>query len=323
MATGLVLTNATGVSDADDFVPEVWSLETLAAYKANVVMAALVTMLSHSGKKGDIINIPVPARGDALQKTQGAAVDVIDFSSTTTQIAIDQHWYYSRVLEDILEIQGLPSIRRFFTDDAGYALAKNKDAKLHALAATWGGGTTYSRAVIGSDGTTLWDPTANANAGNATAISDPGLRKVLQSLDDQDTPGRDRYLIIPPVEKKNLLGSARFTEQAFVGESGSANSIRNGRVGNVYGVEIYVSSRCVSVADTGAATDQRACLLFQKDSLVLAEQLSPRTQQQYKLEALGTLIVSDELFGVKTVRGAAAAQADENAGCRAIIVPST
>jgi hypothetical protein len=124
---------------------------------------------------------------------------------------------------------------------------------------------------------------------------------------------RDRVLVIPPVEKKRLLGITRFTEQAFTGESGNASSIRNGLVGDVYGIPVYVSTNIASIAATDTTTFYRPALMFQKDALVLAEQMGVRTQAQYKQEALGTLVTADRLYGVKTLRAE---------GCRAIIVPT-
>jgi hypothetical protein len=119
--------------------------------------------------------------------------------------------------------------------------------------------------------------------------------------------------VIPPVEKRRLLGLTRFTEQAFTGESGGGNSIRNGLVGDVYGIPVYVSSNCATIESLNSIPF-RVCLMFQKDSLVLAEQMGVRTQAQYKQEALGTLVTADRLYGVKTLRAE---------GCRAIIVPSS
>jgi len=76
----------------------------------------------------------------------------------------------------------------------------------------------------------------------------------------------DRFLIIPPNTRNVLMGIARFTEQAFTGEAAGGNTIRNGQVGDVYGVKVYVSTN----ADTAAgnsATD-RICLLAHKDAFV-------------------------------------------------------
>lgn len=318
MASNFDIASSIDVADVADFVPEVWALETVAAYKKNLVMAALVALIPHVGKKGDTIHIPAPSRASAQAKTANTVVQLITYADTTEKsVTIDKHFHYARLLEDVAEIQGLPSIRRFFTDDAGYALAKQTDTDILQLAATWGGGIAYSKAVIGSDGSTNW---SQASSGNGAAISDAGLRRVVQTFDDEDVPGRDRYLVIPPVEKRRLLGVSRYTEQAFVGESGMANSVRNGLVGDLYGVEIFVSSNCETVEAT-ALTEYRAAVMFQRDSLVLAEQLSPRVQEQYKLEALGTLMVADALYGVSTIRGNVAGE--DGRGAKAIIVPAS
>lgn len=318
MASNFDIANSIDVADVADFVPEVWALETVAAYKANLVMAALVALIPHVGKKGDVIHIPAPSRAAAQSKSANTVVSLITYADTTEKsVTIDKHFHYARLLEDVAEIQGLPSIRRFFTDDAGYALAKQSDTSLLQLAATWGGGTAYSKAVIGSDGSTNW---SQASSGNGAALSDAGLRQVVQDFDDEDVPGRDRYLVIPPVEKRRLLGVSRYTEQAFIGEAGMGNSVRNGLVGDLYGMEIFVSSNC-EVVEANDSTNYRAAVAFQRDSLVLAEQLTPRVQEQYKLEALGTLMVADALYGVATIRGNVTGE--DGRGCRAIIVPAS
>ena len=316
MASNFDISQSIDVADVADFVPEVWALETVASYKSNLVMAQLVSLIPHVGKKGDVIHIPAPTRGSASSKTQNQVVTLLTYADTDEKsVTINNHFHYARLLEDIAEIQGLPSIRRFFTDDAGYALAKQTDTSLVGLAATWGGGAAYSDAVIG-DGTTSWTQTGS---GNGSAISDAGMRETVQAFDDEDVPGRDRFLVIPPVEKKRMLGNTRYTEQAFVGESGMDNSIRNGLVGNLYGFEIYVSSNLATV-DSSDCTSYRPVLAFQRDSLVLAEQLTPRVQEQYKLEALGNLIVADALYGVSTIRGNTSGESGR--GCRAIMVPA-
>jgi hypothetical protein len=307
--------NAVDTTDAGDHIPQVWSLETVATYKKNLVMAALVTVLKHQGKKGDIINIPEPARGSAAQKSAATVVTPIAFTDTNQVVNLNQHYYYARLIEDLTELQALPSLRQFFTNDAGYALATQIDTGVAGLAATWGGGTAYSKAVIGSDGSTAW---SQAGSGNGAAIADAGIRRVIQTLDDNNVPMRDRYLVVPPVEKRKLLGETRFTEQAFVGEAGMSNSIRNGLVGDLYGVELYVSTN-VATTEANDSTAYRAALLFQKEALLLAEQQSPRVQTQYMLEALGTLLVADAVWGVKTIRG----HTTDGDGCKAIIVPNS
>ena len=291
---------------AATFVPEVWSDEVIASFKSNLVLANLVKNMNHQGKKGDVIHIPAPVRADANQKTAENQVTLISNTEGEVQVNIDQHFEYSRLIEDIVATQALNSLRQFYTDDAGFALSKRADTDLGALFAGFQGGTAYSGAVIGSDGSTAFDGSASGNTGNGAALTDAGIRQMIQTLDDADVPMSQRYLVIPPVEKNNLLGIDRFTEQAFVGEVGAQNSIRNGRVGNVYGVEVYVSSNLPTVTADDDSTNYRAAGMFHESAMVLVTQVAPRVQTQYKQEYLGDLLTVDMLYGVQELRDDAA-----------------
>lgn len=310
MATTLDFTNTIDTTDTVEFIPTVWSDDVIAGYKKNLVLAGLVSKINHKGKKGQVINIPNPVRGSASAKAANNVVTLVTTTATGTDVTINKHYEYSFLIEDIVTVQAMPSVRRFYTDDAGYALATQVDSDIRDLAATWNSGSAYSGAVIGSDGSTAYN---GAGTGNGAALTDAGIRQLIQTFDDSDVPGMDRYLVIPPVEKRRLLGLTRFTEQAFTGESGGGNSIRNGLVGDMYGVQVYVSSNIKTVESLNSIP-YRMCLFFHKNALVLAEQLGVRVQAQYKQEALGTLVTADRLYGVQTVR---------SESCRAVAVPST
>ena len=107
-----------------------------------------------------------------------------------------------------------------------------------------------------------------------------------------------RSLVIPPVARNTMLGLARFTEQAFVG---NGDSIRNGQIGDVYGVKVYVSTNCPTA--TGGA---RIAVMFHPEYGVLIEQLGIRVQTQYKQEYLATLLTADTLYGVGELRDTSA-----------------
>ena len=291
---GSVVTKA----NAGVFIPELWSDEIIAAYKQNLVMANLVSKMTFKGKKGDTLHIPKPTRGNAAVKAAATAVTIQADTETEIQVLVNKHYEYSRMIEDITETQALSSLRQFYTADAGYALARQVDTDLIQLGrgAQGGNGTiAYDQAVIASDGTTLY------TGGNEAAITDAGIRKVIQTLDDADVPMDNRVLVLPPVARNVMMGLARFTEQAFVGEIGGGNTIRNGEIGNVYGVKVYVSTNCET-----ATGDARIGMMFHKDAFVLAEQMGVRSQTQYKQEYLGTLFTSDMLYGVKELRDEAA-----------------
>ena len=288
------VTNTTGAT----FIPELWSDEIIAAYKQNLVMANLVSKMSFKGKKGDTLHIPKPTRGAAALKAASTQVTLQAATESEVQVLVNKHYEYSRLIEDITEVQALSSLRKFYTGDAGYALAKQVDTDLIQLGrdAQGGNGTiAYDKAVIGGDGSTLY------TGANESAITDAGIRKVIQTLDDADVPMDGRVLVLPPVARNVMMGLARFTEQAFVGEVGGNNTIRNGEIGNVYGVKVYVSTNCET-----ATGDARIGMMFHKDAFVLAEQMGVRSQTQYKQEYLATLFTSDMLYGVKELRDEAA-----------------
>jgi hypothetical protein len=104
-------------------------------------------------------------------------------------------------------------------------------------------------------------------------------------------PMTDRALAIPPVGRRIMMGLARFTEQAFQGDG---QPIKNGKLGNVYGTSVHVSTNCPTPS---TATTVRIGLLLHRDALVLAEVLGPRVQTQYKQEYLATLLTADTIFG--------------------------
>ena len=304
-------TNGITNTTAAAFIPELWSDEIVATYKKSLVAANLFKKMSHTGKKGDTINIPVPTRGSANLKTSLAQVTLNANTSSLIPVLIDKHYEYSNFIEDITEVQSLASMRRFYTEDAGYALAKQVDSSLIQLGRGFNGGnaanSAYAGAYSGADGTTAYNAGANTGLG---ALTDAAIRRTIQRLDDNDVPMENRFIIIPPSARNTLLGIARYTEQAFVGEVGNGNSIRNGEIGNLYGIPVFVSSNADTTSGTTAC---RIALLGHKDAAVMVEQQGIRTQTQYKQEYLGTLFTADTLYGVKELR---------DASCFALAVPA-
>lgn len=312
-------TNHVTTTTAATFIPEVWSDEIVAAYKKSLVAANLVKKMSFKGKKGDTVHIPVPTRGTASAKAASTQVTLIAASESEVSVSINKHYEYSRLIEDIVEAQALSSLRQFYTDDAGYALGKQVDTDLIQLGRTFNSGSAgarYNGAFIGGDGSTAFDYTANTNAGNASALTSAGIRRTIQRLDDQDVPMDNRFFIIPPSVRNTILGLDEFTLFNSVGEAGSANSIRNGMIGDIYGVPVYVTTNAdyANSAINGSGTNiGRVCLMGHKDSMVLVEQQGIRSQTQYKQEYLGTLFTADTLYGVSELR---------DYGAVALVVPA-
>src|SRR6056300_1605169 len=131
----------TAKTEAATFIPEIWSDEIIAAYQKTLKMAPLVKKMTMSGKKGDVIHIPKPTRGSASAKGEAAAVTIQANLEEELQVTINRHFEYSRLIEDIVDVQALSSLRQFYTSDAGYALAKQVDTDLFYVGTGFGDGT--------------------------------------------------------------------------------------------------------------------------------------------------------------------------------------
>lgn len=256
------------------FIPEIWSDEVIATYKANLVAANLVRNLNHQGKKGDTINIPTPGRNAASAKVADTAVTYITDTATNTQVVINKHFEWSTQIEDIAELQALSSMRKFYTDDAGYALAKNVDSQI----------------ITDLDGASA------LTGGNAVITSvtdwDASILAAIEVLNDADVPVDGRSLVVTPSCMTALLGEERFTEQQFIGDG---KAIKTGKIGSIYGVDVYMSTQ------VGTGSTEKA-FLFQRDAHVLATQQAVRAQTQYKQEYLADLFTADTVYGTKVIR---------------------
>ena len=289
---GGLTTNTTAAT----FIPEIWSDEVVAAYKSNLVLANLVKSMGMTGKKGDVIHVPKPLRGDAHAKTSGQAVTIQNGTEGEVLVNIDKHFEYSRMIEDITETQALASLRQFYTGDAGYALARQVDTDLINLGKSLGNGDGSSWVhnasfQIGA-GSVLeaYDADGTADIG---AFTDDAFRALIQKMDDADVPMDNRCFVIPPSLRNAIMGIDRYVSTDFVDGRG----VQNGLIGTLYGIDVFVSTN-VATPESGV----RAAQLLHKDTYVLAEQQAVRSQTQYKQEFLGTLYTADTLYGTQVLR---------------------
>ena len=295
------VTNTTGAT----FIPELWSDEIVAAYKSNLVLANLVNKMPMSGKKGDTLHIPKPTRGSASAKGAESQVTLIAATESEVQVSINKHYEYSRLIEDITDVQALASMRKFYTDDAGYALAKQVDDDLFALGKSLGDGDgsdwTHSNSfyVDAANGIAAY---AEDTVAATDIFTDLAFRELIKQLDDNDTPMENRFIVIPPSVRQTIMGIDRYNSSDFVDGRG----VMNGQIGTLYGIDVYVSSNCpvieTAAANTASAVDTKGAIIGHKDAMVLAEQMGVRSQTQYKQEYLSNLFTSDTLYGTQVLR---------------------
>ena len=301
-ATGGMVDN----TSAATFIPEIWSDEVIAAYKSNLVLANLVKKMSMSGKKGDTIHVPKPLRGSASAKAANTAVTIQNGTEEEVLISIDKHFEFSRLIEDITEVQALASLRQFYTGDAGYGLSKQVDEDLFLLGKKFGDDNGSGSDWIHSNtynfsGSAGIESYAIDSVAAGDVFNDAGFRAAIQKLDDADVPMDGRSFVVPPSIRNAIMGVDRYMSSDFVDGRG----VKNGQIGNLYGIDVYTTSNCpvLETADQNAAGGiVKGAMLFHKDAMVLAEQQAVRSQTQYKQEFLGTLYTADCLYGTQVLR---------------------
>lgn len=298
---------------AGTFIPEIWSDEVIAAYKKTLKMAPLVKKMTMKGKKGDVIHIPKPVRGAAAAKAEATAVTIQANLESELTITVNRHFEYSRLIEDIVDVQALSSLRRFYTEDAGYQLAKTVDGDLFSVGTAFGDGTLdlapdatgadwVNTNVYFNDTSTGLTAYAVDTVAVGDVFTDAGFRALIKKMDDADVPMDGRCFVIPPALRSAIMGTERYVSSDFR----DPKTVQSGLIGSVYGIDIYVSSNCPvlesAAANTASTADTRGAFLMHKEAIVLAEQMAVRSQTQYKQEYLSTLYTADTLYGVQAYR---------------------
>jgi hypothetical protein len=307
MATGVIGTNNQTVTTAATFIPELWSDEVIATYQKNLVLANLVTRINHKGKKGDTINIPTPVRGSATSKGENSLVKIQGDTHANTALSIDKHYEYSVLIEDMAEVQALSSLRRFYTEDAGYALSTQVDLDLFNKAAALNGGngtagnSGWNKGVVFNNAGVLadWDRSGTGNAVSLATGGDAAIRAMIEKLDLADVPQDGRAIVLTPRQYTDMLGIQRYTEQAFIGDG---NAIKTGKVGMIYGVDVYVTNAMGTTQCATGSVVHDIGLVLHKDAMALVEQLGVRSQSSYMQEYLGDLYTADTIYGVGEMR---------------------
>jgi hypothetical protein len=307
MATGVIGTNNQTVTTAATFIPELWSDEVIASYQKNLVLANLVTRINHKGKKGDTINIPTPVRGSATSKGENSLVKIQGDTHGNTALSIDKHYEYSVLIEDMAEVQALSSLRRFYTEDAGYALSTQVDLDLFNKAAALNGGngtagnSGWNKAQVFTNAGVLsdWDRSGTGNAISLATGGDAAIRGMVEKLDLADVPQDGRAIVLTPRQYTDMLGIQRYTEQAFIGDG---NAIKTGKVGQIYGIDVYVTNAMGTTQCATGSVVHDIGLVLHKDAMALVEQLGVRSQSSYMQEYLGDLYTADTIYGVGEMR---------------------
>lgn len=272
-----------GVTAGNVFRPNVWSKEVLMFVKSNLVLLPLIKHYDREVQSmGQTVEIPNVSAISANLKSQNTVVTLNYVTETKTTITINKHYESSFLVEDILATQSNYSTRSDYTSAAAYAISEKVDSN------------------IAADMTTAWKTASQTVGTYGSTITDAMILAVNRYLTENKAPRTDRSIVVHPKGEAEMLAIDKFVRYDALGQPTASNPINTGKIGQVYGAQVFVSQNLVYL-DT--ATDEYNSLMFHKESFAIAMQTSPRTQASYKQEYLGWLVTVDVLYGLAGLRG--------------------
>ena len=221
---------------AANFIPQMWRDAILDYAERKFVLRNQVSDFSSMlANGGDILNIPKVAEETAASKSAGSAVTYTNNTDGVIQLAVDQHHYEAKRIDDIVRVQESADLFNSYTKSMGYALAKKVENYIAALMQT----------ASGNDVQLATDDVMTA------ALVRDGLEKLLDA--GYDYGDGDTFMYASPKAYMSLLGLGDFTDAQVRGDQENPNV--TGRLISAYGMELYPST---DWAEGGTATTETA-----------------------------------------------------------------
>jgi len=279
--TGGMLGNAFTATDAEEFVPELWSDGIYRFFERGTVFKNLVEDYSSLVKgAGDIVNIPQIDLVASADKAINTLVTYDATDTTVTQLAIDKHKYNAMLFEDVLMIQTNADLMTKYTSMFGEALARAVDADIWAE---------------------LDGVNEGATLGTDDVISSAEFQAALANLGENDVPYMDgdcSFVVNPTLAADIMDPSAGISKNFWRADASGSGTVltegaTKGFIGKLFGINVYMSN---TVATAGTAISGA---IFHKSAAVCAVQQGVRVQSEYSIDALGTKVVADMIYGAK------------------------
>lgn len=206
------------------FAPAMWASQVFVRLRKSLVFGGVANR-EYEGQLrfGDRINIDEVSAVTVNDYTRYTDISWQEPDAAEKILHIDQASYAAIEIDDIDRVQAQADVVGALSSEMAYALADTVDQHLAGL---------YTQAGDSVSALTV-------TAGNVLA----NVADFQQQLDENNVPGQDRFLIIPPWYHSYLLQAAT----GIVGHTGvpkvfDNGMITNGFVGRLFGMDILVSN---------------------------------------------------------------------------------
>ena len=270
-------TTSIGVTEAANFIPELWSEAILdyaeAKFRLRNILTDVSALIPAELERGDIIHIPRVTEESAQQKGEDTAVTFTGNVDDKTDLIINQQWYSAKRIERIARIQANADLFAVYVRAMGYSLAKKVENYLALIIQT----ATAHDVTLATD----------------NQVTAAKYREGLQNLGDVNvTPDdHDMYMFGSPAAYYYMLGLGDFTDYEKTGVAPAGKV--TGKMPLTYGCPTYMS---VDWEDVGTAGDETASL-FTNESVMVAVQQDIILEADRNVTMIADDLVAWTLFG--------------------------
>jgi hypothetical protein len=202
-----------------NFIQELWSAGIQTAFaQSQVVIPTLTNTFSGTAARGNTVHIigaVTPSIVDYAD--EGRTISAEALSDTEVLLQINQEKAFSVFIDDVDATQ-VNGTFDAWVQSAGRALAEDSE--------------TYVLNKLLDEGTEAGTPTINSGETAKSAV-----RLVRKTLADSKVPAANRYLVVNPAFADLLLAGL-----SDVALAGSAEELRNGSLGRLYGFNVLESA---------------------------------------------------------------------------------
>jgi len=266
------------------FIPEIWMDGIYKYFERKTVFRGLIDDYSAvfgGAGFGDVLHIPEMSIVSASDKSAGSDVSYDATATTETQLTVNKHKYVAKLFEDVAQIQANADLVAKYSKMMGEALARQVDADIWAEL----DGLNQTQALSADD-----------------TLTAAVFESALATLGENDIPYMDGEcaMVVNPTLFADILNPSAGIAQYFIRNDavGEGNrGLRSGMVGSLYGIDVYMSN----TVSSGGTSSTIPGAIFHKTACAIAVQNEVRVQSEYSIDALGTKVVSDLLYGVKLI----------------------
>lgn len=278
------------VTEAANFIPEIWAAEALGYFRANTVLAGLVNRNYEDevANAGDMVHVPKRGTLSTNAKAANTGVTLQTPSSDVVTVTLNNHREVSFLVEDVAKAQSRPDVIGGYIQDGMAAISEYVDATLAALY------TGFTATAIDATG---------------AAIDADTVVEARRLLNSYKAPLANRYCIWHEDAEAEILKIEKFTNSQWINDAGAA--MREAYIGRRYGFDHLMDQKITVAAGEckNLAMHRDALTLVTRplppvppdmgaqSSVMVEDGIAIRVIWSYNPTYLGVQVTLDILFG--------------------------